>query len=73
MPMFFSEFADYINFFWVVKHILILNFKMFKGFIMLLNCLLLPLLPDFIQTPLEHSFCAWFHNGRREQNGEGRL
>lgn len=44
---------------------------MFKVFIMFLNRPLLSLLPDFIQTPLERSFCAWFHYGWREHNGGG--
>lgn len=34
---------------------------MFKVFAMFLNYPLLSLLPDFKQTPLGRSFCAWFH------------
>lgn len=35
--------------------------EIFEVFAMFLNYPLLSLLPDFKQTPLERSFCAWFH------------
>jgi len=44
---------------------------MFNVFLVFLNYPLLSLLPDFIQTPLELSFCTWLHKGWREPNGGG--
>lgn len=47
--------------------------KGFKVLVLFPNSLLLSLLPDFNQMPLEHSFRTWFHKGWREPSGGGSL
>lgn len=76
LMFFFSVFRLCILFPHIFLHIMsifALNIQMFIVLIMFQNYPLLSLLPGFMQTPLEHSFCVWIHKGWRQQIGEGYL